>query len=69
MSSIQPEKAMEHAGEMLRTEHEERLRQTDHGEHYCGGIIKWDGETHGCTGMCGEVDLVLDECLTCEELA
>ena len=58
------------AMEMRKTEREERLRQTDHGEHYCGGLITYDPDhdSHGCSGMCGEVDLVMEECLTCEEL-
>ena len=66
---IQPDRASEHAREMLQTEREERLRQTAHGEHYCGGAIMVapGNDTHSCTGMCGGVDIVIDECMTCEE--
>ncbi len=66
---VQPEKAFEHARDILRTQREERLRQTDHGEHYCGSLIMYDPDfdIHSCSGMCGEVDLIIEECITCEE--
>jgi len=57
------------AQEMLATQRSELLRQTDHGEHFCGGLIAYDPDhdAHSCTGMCGDVDLVIEECDTCEQ--
>jgi hypothetical protein len=54
---------------MLATQRSELLRQTDHGEHFCGGLIAYDPDhdVHSCTGMCGDVDLVIEECDTCEQ--
>ena len=45
------------------------VESEDHGEHYCGSRIYYDPELeiHMCTGMHDDPDIIVDECVVCEE--